>query len=172
MAIAQSFQSQTSADFRIVLHRNYGLSQNWNFCISQAKGEYIKFLFQDDFLAPECIEKLVAVARQDSEIGLVFSPRGIAIAETESNPILRKASSAIKDLYKGWSNLKQIQNGQELLADANCLNNPINKLTGTGSCHQKGVISPHSPKDVRIRLTSGLTLQLPLPIGWAIGSNS
>ncbi|NJK74046.1 MAG: glycosyltransferase [Microcoleus sp. SU_5_6] len=128
VAIAQSFQSQTSADFRIVLHRNYGLSQNWNFCISQAKGEYIKFLFQDDFLAPECIEKLVAVARQDSEIGLVFSPRGIAIAETESNPILRKASSAIKDLYKGWSNLKQIQNGQELLADANCLNNPINKI--------------------------------------------
>ena len=44
VAIAQSFQSQTSADFRIVLHRNYGLSQNWNFCISQTKGEYIKFL--------------------------------------------------------------------------------------------------------------------------------
>jgi predicted O-linked N-acetylglucosamine transferase (SPINDLY family)/glycosyltransferase involved in cell wall biosynthesis len=128
VAIAQSFQSQTTADFRIVLHRNYGLSQNWNFCISQATGEYIKFLFQDDFLAPECIEKLVAVARQDSEIGLVFSPRGIAIAETESNPILRKASTAIKDLYKGWSNLKPIQRGQELLADANCLNNPINKI--------------------------------------------
>ncbi|MCU0545546.1 MAG: glycosyltransferase [Oscillatoriaceae cyanobacterium Prado104] len=128
VAIAQSFLSQTTIDFRTVLHRNYGLSQNWNFCISQAKGEYIKFLFQDDFLAPDCIEKMVQLARQDPEIGMVFSPRGIAIAETESHPILRKASQAIKDLYKGWSNLKQIQHGQDLLADAKCLNNPINKI--------------------------------------------
>jgi predicted O-linked N-acetylglucosamine transferase (SPINDLY family)/glycosyltransferase involved in cell wall biosynthesis len=128
IAIARSFQSQTAVDFRIVLHRNYGLSQNWNFCISQAKGEYIKFLFQDDLLEPECIEKMVALAQQNPEIGLVFSPRGIVIAETEANPILRTASHSIKDLYKSWSNLKSVQNGQELLADANCLKNPINKI--------------------------------------------
>ncbi|MGL5062882.1 MAG: glycosyltransferase [Microcoleus sp.] len=128
VAIAQSFQSETSADFRIILHRNYGLSQNWNFCISQAKGEYIKFLFQDDLLSPDCIAKMVEIARQDPEIGLVFSPRGISIDAAETHPILLQASRAIKDLYKGWSNLKSIQNGKELLADANCLNNPINKI--------------------------------------------
>ncbi|TAE56428.1 MAG: glycosyltransferase [Oscillatoriales cyanobacterium] len=128
IAIAQSFQSQTSADFRIILHRNYGLSQNWNFCIQQAKGEYIKFLFQDDLLAPECIAKMVATAQQNPDIGMVFSPRGITIAEDESHPILRKASQSIKDLHKSWSNLKSIQPGKDLLADANCLNNPINKI--------------------------------------------
>jgi predicted O-linked N-acetylglucosamine transferase (SPINDLY family)/glycosyltransferase involved in cell wall biosynthesis len=128
IAIAQSFTSQTSADFRIILHRNYGLSQNWNFCISQAKGKYIKFLFQDDFLAPECIAKMVAVAEQNPKIGMVFSPRGITIDAAESNPILRRAAQSINDLHKGWSNLKSIQSGQELLADANCLNNPINKI--------------------------------------------
>ncbi len=128
IAIAQSFQSQTSADLRIILHRNYGLSQNWNFCISQAKGKYIKFLFQDDFLAPECIAKMVAVAEQHPKIGMVFSPRGITIDASESNPILLRASQSINDLHKGWSNLKSIQPGQELLADPNCLNNPINKI--------------------------------------------
>ncbi|WP_293331574.1 glycosyltransferase [Microcoleus sp. CAWBG58] len=128
IAIAQSFLSQTSADFRIILHRNYGLSQNWNFCISQAKGEYIKFLFQDDLLAPECIAKMVALAQQNPDIGMIFSPRGITIAEDESHPILRKASQSIKDLHKSWSNLKSIQPGKDLLADANCLNNPINKI--------------------------------------------
>ncbi|NJS10218.1 MAG: glycosyltransferase [Microcoleus sp. CSU_2_2] len=128
IAIAQSFQSQTAADFRIILHRNYGLSQNWNFCIWQAKGEYIKFLFQDDLLEPECIEKMVALAQQNPEIGLVFSPRGIVISETESHPILLKASQSIKDLHKSWSNLRSIQPGKELLADANCLKNPINKI--------------------------------------------
>lgn len=128
IAIAQTFQSQTSADFRIILHRNYGLSQNWNFCIEQAKGEYIKFLFQDDLLAPECIEKMVALAQKNPEIGMVFSPRGITIAEDESHPILRRASQSIKDLHKSWSNLKSIQPGKELLADTNCLSNPINKI--------------------------------------------
>ena len=128
IAIAQSFASQTSADLRIILHRNYGLSQNWNFCISQAKGKYIKFLFQDDFLAPECIAKMVAVAEQHPNIGMVFSPRGITIDASESNPILLRASQSINDLHKGWSNLKLIQPGQELLADANCLSNPINKI--------------------------------------------
>ncbi|MEG4807419.1 glycosyltransferase [Microcoleus sp. F8-D3] len=128
IAIAQSFQSETSVDFRIILHRNYGLSQNWNFCISQAKGQYIKFLFQDDLLAPECIEKMVALAQKHPEIGMVFSPRGITIAEDESNPILRKASQSIKDLHKSWSNLKSIQPGKELLSDTNCLSNPINKI--------------------------------------------
>ncbi|MEG4147765.1 glycosyltransferase [Microcoleus sp. Pol12B5] len=128
IAIAQSFQSQTSVDFRIILHRNYGLSQNWNFCISQATGQYIKFLFQDDLIAPECIEKMVALAQENPKIGMVFSPRGITIAEDESNPILRKASHSIKDLHKSWSNLKSIQHGKELLADTNCLSNPINKI--------------------------------------------
>lgn len=128
IAIAQSFTSQTSADLRIILHRNYGLSQNWNFCIFQAKGKYIKFLFQDDFLAPECIAKMVAVAEQHPKIGMVFSPRGITIDASESNPILLRASQSINDLHKGWSNLKSIQPGQELLADANCLSNPINKI--------------------------------------------
>ncbi|MEG4271228.1 MULTISPECIES: glycosyltransferase [unclassified Microcoleus] len=128
IAIAQSFQSETSVDFRIILHRNYGLSQNWNFCISQAKGQYIKFLFQDDLLAPECIDKMVALAQKHPEIGMVFSPRGITIGEDESNPILRKASQSIKDLHKSWSNLKSIQPGKELLADTKCLSNPINKI--------------------------------------------
>ncbi len=128
IAIAQSFLSQITADFRIILHRNYGLSQNWNFCISQATGEYIKFLFQDDLLEPECIAKMVAVAQQNPKIGMVFSPRGITIAEDESHPILRKASQSIKDLHKSWSNLKSIQPGKELLADPNCLSNPINKI--------------------------------------------
>ncbi len=128
IAIAQSFTSTTSVDLRIILHRNYGLSQNWNFCISQAKGKYIKFLFQDDLLAPECIEKMVKVAETHPNIGMIFSPRGITIDASESNPILQKASLSIKDLYKGWSNLKPIQPGQELLADPNCLSNPINKI--------------------------------------------
>ncbi|MEG4115218.1 MULTISPECIES: glycosyltransferase [unclassified Microcoleus] len=166
VAIAQSFQSQTSIDFRIVLHRNYGLSQNWNFCISQAKGQYIKFLFQDDLLAPECIEKMVAVAQQNPEIGMVFSARGITIAENESNPILRKASQSIKDLHKSWSNLKSIQSGKELLADTNCLSNPINKIGEPSTV----LIAARVFEEIGL-FDSGLSQYVDLDMWWRIMGN-
>lgn len=128
--IAQSFQnSSTSIDYRIILHRNYGLSQNWNFSLSQAQGKYIKFLFQDDFLEPHCVEKMVNLAEQDEQIGMVFSPRGILIASgEESNPLFQNAFRSIRQLYKSWSNLQEVQWGKDLLLDPHCLNNPINKI--------------------------------------------
>ncbi len=166
IAIAQSFQSQTSVDFRIILHHNYGLSQNWNFCISQAKGQYIKFLFQDDLLAPECIEKMVAVAQQNPEIGMVFSPRGITIAENESNRILRRASQSIKDLHKSWSNLKSIQPGKQLLADTNCLNNPINKIGEPSTV----LIAARVFEEIGL-FDSGLSQYVDLDMWWRIMGN-
>ncbi|MGD1699640.1 glycosyltransferase family 2 protein [Dapis sp. BLCC M229] len=66
-------------DFQIIYHRNYGLVGNLNFCISLAKGKYIKFLFQDDLLEPNCIEQLVKLAETDLEIGLVFSRRRVIL---------------------------------------------------------------------------------------------
>ncbi|MEG4838670.1 glycosyltransferase, partial [Microcoleus sp. B9-D4] len=166
VAIAQSFQSQTSVDFRIILHRNYGLSQNWNFCISQAKGQYIKFLFQDDLLAPECIEKMVALAQKHPEIGMVFSPRGITIADNESNPILRGASQSIKDLHKSWSNLKSIQPGKKLLADTNCLNNPINKIGEPSTV----LIAARVFEEIGL-FDSGLSQYVDLDMWWRIMGN-
>ncbi|MEG5093141.1 glycosyltransferase, partial [Microcoleus sp. B13-B4] len=166
IAIAQSFQSQTLVDFRIILHRNYGLSQNWNFCISQATGQYIKFLFQDDLLAPECIEKMVALAQANPEIGMVFSPRGITIAEDESNPILRRASQSIKDLHKSWSNLKSIQPGKELLADTNCLTNPINKIGEPSTV----LIAARVFEEIGL-FDSGLSQYVDLDMWWRIMGN-
>lgn len=44
--------------------RNLGLVGNWNRCVEQAWGEWIKFLFQDDVLEPSCIEKMLNEAMQ------------------------------------------------------------------------------------------------------------
>lgn len=49
-------------DKRIILYRNaknLGLVGNWNKCLELAKGEWIKFVFQDDLIAPECVEKML-----------------------------------------------------------------------------------------------------------------
>ncbi|MEH2174431.1 glycosyltransferase [Nostoc sp.] len=127
--ISKSFNQKLSFDFSILDHTQYGLAQNWNFCISQAKGKYIKFLFQDDLLEPTAIEEMVNLAEQDEEIGLVFSPRRLFTntGDTvyDSNFLMHHEA---KNVHKAWSELKPIQSGQQLLQDSNILDNPINKI--------------------------------------------
>jgi predicted O-linked N-acetylglucosamine transferase (SPINDLY family)/GT2 family glycosyltransferase len=127
--IAKSFQQKVSGNFSILEHSQYGLSQNWNFCISQAQGKYIKFLFQDDLLEPTAIEEMVNLAEQDESIGLVFSPRKLFTATDNTYYDLNFLSHhEAKDVHKAWSNLRSIQSGQELLQQLNLFDNPINKI--------------------------------------------
>jgi glycosyltransferase involved in cell wall biosynthesis len=53
-------------DGRVRLVRNeqrYGLIRNWNRCVHFARGEWIKFLFQDDLLDPTCLDAMIAASR-------------------------------------------------------------------------------------------------------------
>jgi glycosyltransferase involved in cell wall biosynthesis len=53
--------------------RNVGLVDNWNNCIAKSKGEWIKFLFQDDYMTEDCLlEFSVAI---DNEAFLLVSKR-------------------------------------------------------------------------------------------------
>ncbi|MEH2352520.1 glycosyltransferase [Nostoc sp.] len=127
--IAKSFNQKLSFNFSILEHSQYGLAHNWNFCISQAKGKYIKFLFQDDLLEPTAIEEMVNLAEQDEKIGLVFSPRRLFTNTSDTvydSKFLMHHEA--KNVHKGWSRLKLIQSGQQLLQDSNILDNPINKI--------------------------------------------
>ena len=61
---------------RVVAHRErVGLARNWNRCVSESKGAYIKFLMQDDRLAPGCIGRMLEVLRGSPGVGMVFCPR-------------------------------------------------------------------------------------------------
>jgi glycosyltransferase involved in cell wall biosynthesis len=54
--------------FRFIANpRRFGLVGNWNNCIAVSRGKWIKYLFQDDVLLPECLERMTAAAlREDS----------------------------------------------------------------------------------------------------------
>lgn len=45
-------------------HHNLGLVGNWNHAIELAQGEWIKVLFQDDLLRPDCIAQMMARAQE------------------------------------------------------------------------------------------------------------
>src|SRR4029453_18243392 len=49
---------------------NLGLVGNWNRCAQLAQGEWVKFLFQDDLIVPDCLARLLAAA---AEFGVPFA---------------------------------------------------------------------------------------------------
>jgi radical SAM protein with 4Fe4S-binding SPASM domain len=62
---------------RFKIHdRNLGMVQNWNWCLSEARGEYVKFLFGDDRLAcPEALSQLVRMLDANPSAAMAVSPR-------------------------------------------------------------------------------------------------
>lgn len=68
------------ARLRVVVNDcNIGAEGNWNRCLTESKGRYLKLLPQDDVLAPTNLAKQVSVLNQDEQnsIALVFCARTI-----------------------------------------------------------------------------------------------
>ena len=56
--------------------RNRGMVPNWNYCLEQARGKYIKFLFADDFLcSADALRTMVEQLDRDAAVSLIFSGR-------------------------------------------------------------------------------------------------
>ncbi len=51
---------------------NLGMTGNWNKCINEARGEYIKLIPADDVIYESCIEKSVDMLREHEEVSLVI----------------------------------------------------------------------------------------------------
>src|SRR4030067_1213515 len=96
---------------RIVRNQqNLGLVKNWNRCLEVAKGEWIKFVFQDDFIMPDCIEELLKCC-----IG------GPLFAVCRRNIIFEKKYEILKKNYK-WIeniNIENIFNGKSFITPEN-----------------------------------------------------
>lgn len=57
--------AQGDARFRFISNsRRLGLVGNWNNCVDEARGEWIKFVFQDDTISPSCIETLLDACKR------------------------------------------------------------------------------------------------------------
>lgn len=71
-------QDYVRRDSRIRLYhntRNLGLVGNWNRCVELSEGEWLKFVFQDDFLELNCLEQLLDARRPG--VGLVVGRRNV-----------------------------------------------------------------------------------------------
>lgn len=70
-ATFEILERYAASDERIRLVRNennLGLVANWNRCIELARGEWIKFVFQDDWIEPACLEAMLDASTRNSSI--------------------------------------------------------------------------------------------------------
>jgi glycosyltransferase involved in cell wall biosynthesis len=78
--------SYAARDSRIRCHLqpvNLGMVANWNWCLGQARGEYVKFLFGDDRLeSPRALRCLRDALAQHPSASLAASARSILNAES------------------------------------------------------------------------------------------
>lgn len=62
ISIIKQFQLQ-HPQIRLVQNQsNIGMVQNWNKCVEEANGKWIKYLFQDDLLEKNCVEEMIKAA--------------------------------------------------------------------------------------------------------------
>lgn len=81
--ILRSFEARDDRIRVLVNPKNLGMVENWNRCLAEARGEYVKFLFGDDrFVSSEAIDRLVAALESDPTSTLATSARVIIDANS------------------------------------------------------------------------------------------
>ncbi len=89
LEIVERFKAKAKFPVTVLHHKPQGIGANWNHCVKHANGTYIKFLFQDDVLHANCLEKMVAVLDANKNIGLVASKRHF-INETPNDATIQQ----------------------------------------------------------------------------------
>lgn len=129
LEIVEAFKEKTSIPIHVFHHEPQGIGANWNHCVKHAKGDFIKFLFQDDVLFPTCISRMVAIAQDDPNVGLVYCRREI-ICETENEFVLKWMKN-FQVLHTYYHDLKVNEgsiSGKHYLKDKFFLDKPLNKI--------------------------------------------
>ncbi len=64
LSVIKKWQEKYDKIRLYINEKNQGLTGNWNTCMNHASGEWIKFLFQDDYLKEDCLEKMMQHSEQ------------------------------------------------------------------------------------------------------------
>lgn len=131
LEIIETYKLKTSIPIHIYHHHPNGIGANWNHCIKKANGVYIKFLFQDDVLFPNCIEKMVVVFESHNNIAIVACKRQFIVETSFLNENSDKWIATYGDLQKTLN--FDIINGlmiidHKLFGKQNFFESPLNKI--------------------------------------------
>lgn len=66
VAILESYAKRHSLIRFYKNEKNLGLVENWNKCVREARGQWIKFVFQDDYISSNCLSTFVNAIEETS----------------------------------------------------------------------------------------------------------
>lgn len=98
--LVEAFKKEVDFPVHIIHHTPSGIGANWNNCLKNATGKYIKFLFQDDVMQPTCLEEMVQVLEQNPELALVASKREFILENEMNTPEIIKWIQVYGDLQE------------------------------------------------------------------------
>jgi glycosyltransferase involved in cell wall biosynthesis len=94
-ATAKVLASYAAKHSRLRIHvhpATLGMVENWNWCLAQARGEFIKFIFADDGLAqPQALRKLVESLEANPSATLAASARYVLDENSKATAVLNEA---------------------------------------------------------------------------------
>jgi glycosyltransferase involved in cell wall biosynthesis len=90
-----------------------GAVANHNRAIRLSRGAFVKFLHADDLLLPTCVEEMVALAREDESIGLVFAPREVVVEEAPDP----EWGELFARPHERFSSLERVNDGRRLFRE-------------------------------------------------------
>jgi len=129
LAIIEAFRTRNSLPLTLLQNPQQGMVNNWNHCIANARGEYLKFVFQDDLIVPECITRMMEMAQENPALGLIYSTRALLMSgNAEDNQRCQEIFDGCQSLHAHWSILRPVMAGQEYLDDPGFFTAPTNKI--------------------------------------------
>lgn len=76
--------------------KNLGLVGNWNKCLAISSGEWIKFVFQDDYMTHDCLEKFVNQITDSAQ--LIVCKRHFILPNNASSDYLNYYTNVVRTL--------------------------------------------------------------------------
>jgi glycosyltransferase involved in cell wall biosynthesis len=143
-----------------------GAVANHNRAIRLSRGAYVKFLHADDLLLPTCVEEMVALAREDESIGLVFAPREVDVAQAPDP----EWGELFARPHEYFSSLERVNDGRRLFRElldtgfeANWVGEPSAVLVTRGALEHVGLLNE------RLHQIADLELWARIMVGCRVG---
>jgi len=157
------------SDPRITIQRStrtISPGANHNRVIAESRGEFVKLLHADDLLMPRCVERMVGLALEDEQIGLVFAPREV-LMEDAPDPDWKER---FLNPHQEFGTLERINDGRDLFRrllaagfEGNWVGEPSGVLVRRSALERVGLLNE------RVRLITDLELWARIMLGHKVG---
>jgi glycosyltransferase involved in cell wall biosynthesis len=112
-----------------------GMAANWNACVSQARGEFIKLVGQDDVLLPNCLKRQANALREHSNVSVAATKR--TIINRESQRLFEMPTRYPRGITLGSTAALQC-----LLSGTNIIGDPVAVLFRRNALTFSGLFNP------------------------------